>query len=71
MPQLAAQWYRTAINAPGVDSESSLALLYELASAQELAGERQAALKSFMEVYARNIDYRNVSERIQDLKQSP
>jgi tetratricopeptide (TPR) repeat protein len=69
MPQLAAQWYQTAINAPGVDSESSLALLYELASAQEAAGERQSALKSFMEVYARNIDYRNVAERIQELKQ--
>jgi len=71
MPQLAAQWYQTAINAPGVDSESSLALLYELASAQEMAGQRQEALKSFMEVYARNIDYRNVTERIQELKQHP
>ena len=71
MPQLAAQWYQTAINAPGVDAESSTALLYELALAQEMAGERQAALKSFMEVYARNIDYRNVSERIRELQQSP
>ncbi|MBI2819500.1 MAG: tetratricopeptide repeat protein, partial [Acidobacteria bacterium] len=70
MPQLAAQWYQTAINAPGVDADSSLALQYELASAQEMAGERQAALKNFMEVYARNIDYRNVSERIRELQQN-
>jgi tetratricopeptide (TPR) repeat protein len=70
MPQLAAQWYQTAINSPGVDAESSLALLYELASAQETAGDRPAALKSFMEVYARNIDYRNVAERIRELKES-
>ena len=71
MPQLAAQWYQTAINSPGVDADSSLALLYELASAQEISGDRPSALKSFMEVYARNIDYRNVSERIQELKQNP
>jgi len=71
LPQLAVKWYQTAIDAPGVDAESSLALLYELASAQETAGDRAAALKSFMEVYARNIDYRNVSDRIRDLQQRP
>ncbi|MBI3933608.1 MAG: hypothetical protein HY316_02885, partial [Acidobacteria bacterium] len=71
MPQLAAQWYQTAIHAPGVDAESSMALLYELAAAQETAGDRQAALKNFMEVYARNIDYRNVAERIRDLQKNP
>ncbi|OFW09328.1 MAG: hypothetical protein A3H27_08275 [Acidobacteria bacterium RIFCSPLOWO2_02_FULL_59_13] len=70
MPQLAVQWYQTALDAPGLDPESTMALLYEMASAYELAGERQAALKNFMEVYARNIDYRNVAERIRDLKQS-
>ncbi|MBI4442545.1 MAG: tetratricopeptide repeat protein [Acidobacteria bacterium] len=70
MPQLAVQWYQTALAAPGLDPESTMALLYEMASAYELAGERQAALKSFMEVYARNIDYRNVAERIRDLQQS-
>ena len=71
LPQLAVKWYQTAISSPGVDAESSLALLYEMAAAQETAGDRQAALKSFMEVYARNIDYRNVAERIRDLQQRP
>ncbi|MGH9786469.1 MAG: tetratricopeptide repeat protein [Terriglobia bacterium] len=68
LPQLAVRWYQTALNAPALDAESSLALLYEVGSAQEVAGDRAAALKSFMEVYARNIDYRNVSERIRDLQ---
>ncbi len=45
-----------------------MALLYEAGSAYELAGDRAAALKSFMEVYARSIDYRNVSDRIRDLQ---
>jgi hypothetical protein len=32
--------------------------------AQELAGDSAAAAKSFSQVYAMNIDYRDVSERI-------
>jgi tetratricopeptide (TPR) repeat protein len=68
LPLLAVRWYQTALGAPGLDPDSSTALLYETGSAYELAGDRAAALKSFMEVYARNIDYRNVSERIRDLQ---
>jgi len=68
LPQLAVRWYQNALNAPGLDADSSLALLYEVGAAYEIAGDRAAALKSFMEVYARNIDYRNVAERIRDLQ---
>ena len=68
LPLLAVRWYQTALGAPGLDPEISLALLYETGSAYEMAGDKAAALKSFMEVYARNIDYRNVSDRIRDLQ---
>lgn len=68
LPLLAVRWYQTALSAPGLDPESSMALLYETGSAYEMAGDKAAALKSFMEVYARNIDYRNVSDRIRDLQ---
>jgi tetratricopeptide (TPR) repeat protein len=70
MPELAVKWYQTALDSPGVDAESALALLFEVGSAYERAGDRAAALKSFKEVYARNIDYRNVAERIRELQQS-
>jgi pilus assembly protein FimV len=69
LPELAVKWYQTAINSPGVDPESVLALLYEMGSAQEVAGDRQAALGSFLEVYSRNIDYRDVANRIHSLQQ--
>jgi hypothetical protein len=36
--------------------------------AQELAGDSTAALKSFRQVYAMNIDYRDVAERIATLQ---
>jgi pilus assembly protein FimV len=63
-PAIAAIWYERALKTPGLDQESILALRYDLGVAQELAGDTQAAFKSFSQVYAMNIDYRDVSERI-------
>jgi len=67
-PNIAAIWYERALNTPGIDSESKLALRYDLGVAQESAGELDAALKSFSQVYAVNIDYRDVAERIASLQ---
>ncbi len=63
-PSIAAIWYERALQTPGMDSESKLALRYDLGVAQESAGELEAAIKSFSQVYAVNIDYRDVAERI-------
>jgi pilus assembly protein FimV len=67
-PDIAAIWYERALNTPGLDSESKLALRYDLGVAQESAGDLEAALKSFSQVYAVNIDYRDVAERIASLQ---
>jgi tetratricopeptide (TPR) repeat protein len=63
-PAIAAIWYERALKTPGLDQESILALRYDLGVAQELAGDNHAAYASFAQVYAMNIDYRDVSERI-------
>jgi len=68
VPEAAIRWYQKALNAPGIDEETRTALHYELAAAYETAGDRASALKHFMEVYGRNIDYRDVAERIKPLK---
>jgi tetratricopeptide (TPR) repeat protein len=68
LPEAAIRWYDKALHAPGIDEETRTALHYELASAYETAGDRPSALKHFMEVYGRNIDYRDVAERIKPLK---
>ncbi len=68
VPQAAIRWYDKALTAPGVDEETRTALHYELAAAYETAGDKPSALKHFMEVYGRNIDYRDVAERIKPLK---
>jgi len=67
-PGIAAIWYERALQTPGIDPESILALRYDLGVAQESAGEPEAALKSFSQVYAMNIDYRDVAERIAALQ---
>ena len=53
---------------PASTGKPALRLHYELASAYESAGDKPSALKHFMEVYGRNIDYRDVAERIKALK---
>jgi tetratricopeptide (TPR) repeat protein len=68
VPEAAIRWYHKALNTPGIDEETRTALHYELAAAYESAGDKPSALKHFMEVYGRNIDYRDVAERIKPLK---
>ena len=68
VPEAAVRWYSQALGVPTIDGETRVALNYELASAYETAGDKPTALKHFMEVYGRNIDYRDVAERIKALK---
>ena len=67
-PQASIKWYQRALQLPAVDEETRMAVYYEMAAAYEAAGNRQAAIDNFMEVYASNIDYRDVAERIKTLK---
>ncbi len=69
-PSIAAIWYERALHTPGIDSESVMALRYDLGVAQESANDLDAALKSFSQVYAMNIDYRDVADRIASLQKT-
>ena len=69
MPQIAAKWYLRALETPGLDEESILAVLYDLGAAYEQAGDTRSALERFSEVYSQNIDYRDVAEKIRTLQQ--
>jgi tetratricopeptide (TPR) repeat protein len=68
-PRLAVRWLENALKAPGLGPEDVMALRYEIGSSHEQAGNKKAALESFMEVYALNIDYRDVADRIRQLKE--
>ncbi len=67
-PKVASLWYKRALQVPGLEEESALALRYDLGLALESAGEADAALDSFRQVYAANIDYRDVADRIATLQ---
>jgi tetratricopeptide (TPR) repeat protein len=69
IPEAAIRWYETALKMPSLDQETRTALHYELAASFESAGNNQAALNNFLEVYGSNIDYRDVGERIKALRQ--
>jgi len=67
---IAAIWYERALQTPNLDPDAVMALRYDLGVAQETAGDQTAALKSFSKVYAMNIDYRDVADRIAMLEKS-
>ncbi len=67
-PTIAAVWYQKALSLPNLEQEALLALRYDLGVAQELAGDVKAALENFSQVYAMNIDYRDVADRIAALQ---
>jgi pilus assembly protein FimV len=67
-PKVASMWYQRALESPGLEQEAVLALRYDLGTALENAGESKQALDSFRQVYAMNIDYRDVADRIAELQ---
>jgi tetratricopeptide (TPR) repeat protein len=66
--KIAALWYKRALDVPGLDQDTVLALRYDLGISLELAGDSDQALDCFRQVYAMNIDYRDVSDRIATLQ---
>ncbi len=69
LPAMAAVWYHKALELPGLDEEAVLALQYDLGVAYEKSGDSKTALEKFSEVFAHNIDYRDVAEKIRELRQ--
>ncbi|MGH9687572.1 MAG: tetratricopeptide repeat protein [Candidatus Acidiferrales bacterium] len=63
-PKVAALWYERALRTPGLDQDAVLALRYDLGISLESAGESESALDHFRQVYAMNIDYRDVADHI-------
>ena len=69
MPNLALMWYRRALETPNLNDEEKQALLYETANAYEIGGETPKAVEFFEQIYAVNVDYRDVSSRLESLRE--
>jgi tetratricopeptide (TPR) repeat protein len=68
LPQVAVKWFARGLASPGRNEETYQALRYDLGCAHEMAGNQKAALETFLDVYGVNINYRDVSEKIESLK---
>jgi tetratricopeptide (TPR) repeat protein len=67
MPKLAVTWFERAFETADLKNEEKLGLHYELANAFDLSGDKEKAIEQFELIYSLDIDYRDVSERLQEL----
>ena len=70
MPGLAVRWYERGLAAPGHSEEEYQALRYELGTAYEKNGEFDKALAQFTEIYAFDVAYRGVGEKLRSLQRT-
>ena len=69
MPNLALMWYRRALETVALTDEEKHALQYEIACAYQAGGDEEKARKYFEQVYVVDVDYRDVSDRLQKLQE--
>ena len=70
MPHLAQTWFKRALETSDLHDEEIQALNYELAVSYEASGEKDKAFAYFEQVYALDVDYRDIGQRIQNLRES-
>jgi tetratricopeptide (TPR) repeat protein len=68
MPNLALMWYRRGLEVADLNDEEKQALFYEIACAFEIGGDNEKAFEYFEKIYAENVDYRDVSQRLKNLR---
>lgn len=67
MPNLALMWLNRALEVPDLNNDEKQGVWYEIGGAYQAAEEIENALKYFEKIYAVNVDYRDVGDRIQSL----
>jgi tetratricopeptide (TPR) repeat protein len=68
MPEAAVLWFKKGLSAPGHSEDEYQALRYELASAYEQLGDLKHAREFYTEVYGVDVSYREVAEKLSQLR---
>ena len=68
MPKLAIKWFDKGLKAPGRREEEYQGLRYDLATAHEAAGDLDAALGLFTELYGQDANFRDVAAKLRELR---
>jgi tetratricopeptide (TPR) repeat protein len=67
MPQHAIKWLNRALETPEITAEEYHGLWYEMAAAYEACDDIENAGKYYDMIYAENVDFRDVGERVKKL----
>jgi len=68
MPRSAIRWCQTGLDIKEISSHEAIALRYDMAVAHSSAGEAHRALECFGMIFGIDPSYRDVAQRIDDLK---
>ena len=69
MPNLAMMWYKRALEeTKDLTGDEKQALWYELGNAYDIGGDKQKAVEYFEQIYALDVDYRDVVNRLKKLQ---
>ncbi|MDW8305404.1 MAG: tetratricopeptide repeat protein [Acidobacteriota bacterium] len=68
LPNIALMWYQKAMETQGLEEEELQGLRYEIANAYEMSGEKDRAIEFFEQIYAINVNYRDVGQRLAQLQ---
>ncbi|HJQ30898.1 MAG TPA: tetratricopeptide repeat protein [Pyrinomonadaceae bacterium] len=69
LPRPAALWFKKGLDAPGHSEDEYQAMRYDLGTAYERMGDNGRAIEVLSEVYAIDVSYRGVAERLRELQQ--
>jgi tetratricopeptide (TPR) repeat protein len=67
MAKLALKWFSRALETPDLNGDEKMGIWYELASAYEADGDLKNAERYLEQVYAEDVDYRDIAERMRNL----
>lgn len=70
MPRPATLWFKRGLAAPGHTEDEYQAMRYDLGTAYERLGDTDRAIEILSEVYAIDVSYRGVAERLRELQKA-
>ena len=69
MPNLAISWFAKGFETPDLSNDERNGLSYELANAYEANGDIDESISEFEKIYGMDVDFRDVSERLEKLRE--
>ena len=69
MPNPALIWFGRALETRDLNDDEKQALFYDIGKAYEMDGETEKALEKFEQIYTLDVDYRDVAEHLEKLRE--